>query len=168
MSRTLRALLALGALQALLIGGYLLLDRGHEEPPAFLVEPLDEPAPALAVQRAGAPQPIPADPHLVHFWATWCAPCIEELPGLLAASEAEGVPLVAVTDESWPVVEAWFDGTVPAGVVRDPTGEAASRWRVSGLPDTFVVSEGRLVGRIGGPRDWSSPPARRFLREVPQ
>lgn len=167
MSRTVRALLALGILQALLVGGYLLVERGRVTDAPFAIEPLDEPAPALSVQRAGEPHPIPAGPHLVHFWATWCAPCVEELPGLIAAAEAEGVPLLAVTDEPWPKVEAWFVGSVPAGVVMDPTGGAASGWRVSGLPDTFVVTEGRLVGRMGGPRDWSTPGARRFLREVP-
>lgn len=168
MSRSVRVVFVLVSLQAVLTVGYLLVEHRREAPSPFVVEPLDEAAPTLSVERDGVPLSPQAGPHLVHFWATWCAPCVEELPGLLAASRAEGVPVVAVTDEPWPVVAAWFDGGVPAGVVHDPTGEAARRWKVSGLPDTFVVSEGRLVGRMGGPRDWSSPAARGFLRgELP-
>lgn len=166
MSRGVRALLALAALQGALVVIYLLVERGRGDPTPFAVEDLDKFAPALVVERAGETHPAPEGPHLVHFWATWCAPCVEELPGLLAATQAEGVPLLAVTDEPWPVVEAWFGGEVPPGVVRDPSGEAAATWRISGLPETFVVAEGRLVGRMGGPRDWSTPSARRFLREV--
>lgn len=57
-------------------------------------------------------------------------------------------------------------GAVPIYVVRDTTGGAAAAWRVSGLPDTFVVRDGRVVGRMGGPREWGTAEARGFLREL--
>ena len=161
-----RALAALAALQAGLAIAYLAIeaDRGASAEEDFTWEPLDEPAPALSMRRDDAAVRAPQGPHLVHFWATWCAPCLEELPGLLAATEAEGVPLFAVTDEPWGAVEGWFGGAAPPAVVRDPG--AATRWRVSGLPDTFAVTGGRVTARVGGPRDWSSPAARRFLQEI--
>jgi len=150
MRRSWRTLAALVALQVALAGAYLAVEstRGEEEA-RFAWEPLDEPSPALAVRRDGLEVPAPDEPHLVHFWATWCAPCLEELPGLMAAAEAAGVPLVAVTDEPWGEVEDWFGGDVPPAVVRDPSGEAVVRWRVSGLPETFVVSGGRVIARRG-------------------
>lgn len=157
-----RAWLLLGLVQAALIAGYLLVERARRPEAPFAWEPLDEPTPALAATRDGEPAPLPDGPHLVHFWATWCAPCVEELPSLLAAGEATGVPVVAVTDEPWHVVERWFGGEVPDGVVVDPDG--AARWRVSGLPDTFVVRGDRVVARMGGPRDWRAREARRRLR----
>jgi len=161
-----RVLSALLALQALLIAAYLGVEASREESAAFTWEALDEAAPTLEVEHAGRPRAIPGEQHVVHFWATWCAPCLVELPGLLEAAEAEGIPLLAVTDEPWPAVQAWFGDKVPAAVVRSRSGEAAKRWQVSSLPDSFVVADGRMTARLGGTRDWPSQTARRFLREV--
>ena len=145
-----RRIALLVAVQAVLVLLWLGVERGRRPVATFAFERLDEPA------------PTDLGDGVVHFWATWCGPCVTELPALIAAAEAEGVPLVAVTDEPWPVVERFFDGDVPAPIVRD---EAAARtWQVSGLPDTFVVADGRVVARVGGPRDWTTPEARAFLR----
>lgn len=143
------------ALQAVLVGVYLAAGSREEEAP-FVWERLDEPAPASL--------PLGEGPVVVHFWATWCEPCRTELPALLAAAQDEGVALVAATDEPGPVVDRFFDGQVPAAVTFDPEGQARRDYGVSGLPDTFLVRSGRVVARVGGPRDWDSRPARRFLR----
>ncbi len=167
--RALRIGLVLAFVQAVLVGGFLAVESCRMEAPAsFAWESLDEPAPDLELVRDGVPVPASAGagPVLVHFWATWCGPCQTELPSLLAAASEEDVPLLALTDEPWSTVSAWFEGSVPTAIVRDPTGGAAALWQVSGLPDTFVLDRGRLTARMGGPRDWDSPDARRFLKEL--
>ncbi len=164
--RTVLTLVGLVAVQGLLVLGYLGVEALRATPQPFVWESLDRPAPALVLEHAGTARSVPSGPHLVHFWASWCAPCLEELPGLLAAAEAESVPLLAVTEEPWPAVQAWFGDEVPGAVVRARGGEALERWRVTGLPDTFVVVDGRVVARAGGARDWTSRDARRFLGEV--
>ncbi len=161
-----RAIVALIGVQLALVGLYLGVESQRGQSVPFSVEDLDEPAPALSLERAGEASVRPSEPHLVHFWATWCGPCQEELPALLAATGSAGVPLIAVTDEPWSSVERYFGDRVPNAIVRDPTGEAATRWRVSGLPDTFVVVDERIVGRMGGPRDWQTPEAQAFLRAL--
>ncbi len=165
MSR-LRSIAIVLGVQAGLVGLYLGVEHLRREQPPLAVETLDEPAPALSLTRKSRRATVPDAPHLVHFWATWCGPCQEELPALLEAAEAVGVPLLAVTDEPWPVVERYFGGVVPQPIVQDITAEAAATWHVSGLPDTFVVRDGQVVGRMGGPRDWSTTQARDFMRDL--
>ncbi len=145
---------------------YFGIERSRRPEAPFLWERLDSPRPVLTIARADVPVDAPAAPHLVHFWATWCVPCRSELPILIEAAEREGVPLLAVTDEPWSVVERYFEGRIPRSVVRDTTGDAAAAWSVSGLPDTLAVRDGRVVGRVGGPRDWSTADARAFLRDL--
>ncbi|MES2639611.1 MAG: TlpA disulfide reductase family protein [Myxococcota bacterium] len=155
MRRVLLGLAVLAALQ----GAAWLAWRGFEREPA---------APFVTSAASGtAPAVAPRD-GLLHVWATWCAPCRDELPDLLDAAREAGVPLVAFSvDESPASVSAFFGGQVPAEVVRDPGIAAATG--VWDLPATFRVDDGRLVERIDGAREWSSEGARgwlgsRFLR----
>lgn len=156
------------AVQAALVAGYFLVESSRAPEAPFGSERLDEPAPALRVDtQEGTVELVSLRDQavLVHFWATWCLPCRDELPGLLDASRAAGVPLLAVTEEPWEKVAPFFGGKIPPEVVRDPAGDAARRFRVSGLPDTFVVAGGeRIVARMGGARDWSTHGAGAFLQ----
>ncbi len=148
-----RALLVIAVLAALQGGAWLAWRAFNREPAApFLTTAASGEAPAVA-PRDG----------LLHVWATWCAPCRDELPDLLDAARAAGMPLVAVTvDENPASVSAFFGGRVPAEVVRDPGIAAVTG--VRDLPATFRVEDGRLVERIDGTRDWASEGARAWLR----
>jgi thiol-disulfide isomerase/thioredoxin len=130
-------------------------------------------APDILLERADGTrislQAVGGDVRLVHFWATWCPPCVDELPGLLATSRklsAEGLTLIAISmDEDWDVIRSFFSGNVPAGVYRAVDENAHQEFEIATLPDTYLVPlNGRLQLRYGGARHWMSAAAQEHLR----
>lgn len=99
---------------------------------------------------------------LVHFWATWCPPCIEELPSLQALRESHrdaGLEVIAVAADSRKAVLDFierFPFELP--VVIDAYGDAMHAYRVRGLPTTIVLDRnGSILGRAIGQIDWEDP-----------
>jgi thiol-disulfide isomerase/thioredoxin len=124
------------------------------------------PSGGFLVYATGRPTPLgrelkPAT--LVHFWATWCAPCVTEIPSLLAygreaASDRLGLVLIAVEDEV-PAAQR-FLGEVPFPVLFDPNWDVAHRFGTRQLPETHLVVGGRIVHSFIGATDWSDPKVR--------
>ncbi|MCC7382057.1 MAG: TlpA family protein disulfide reductase [Deltaproteobacteria bacterium] len=174
-----RALLGVGALvllQGVAVLIYLGVERSREVSEPFEYERLKEarPAPALLLERPDGSvldlAELRGRPTLLHFWATWCPPCKEELPALLELSRAlpaESRPQVLAVslDADWAAIRAFFGAEVPGAIVRDRSSDAHRTLGVSELPDTFLVtSSGVISVRFRGARRWSSRAARAFLR----
>ena len=111
---------------------------------------------------------------LVNVWATWCAPCIREMP-TLARLEAElggddfAVVAVSVDRQGMPAVARFYRkqgiGNLPAFV--DTRNTVPRALRVVGLPTTVVLDrEGREIGRLVGDAEWDSPEAVALVRHI--
>jgi thiol-disulfide isomerase/thioredoxin len=175
-ARTRRVLVWLTVLVFAQIGayfGYRAVEhrRGAQRPAAFEYETLVAEPRALdaAVQtRDRRPTTLRGQrgkPVLLHFWATWCEPCRAELPTLMALSREQRVTVLLISvDESWPVIEHYFDADVPAEIMLDHSRELRRAFGVSTLPDSYLLDdEGRPVARFQGARDWASEEARRAI-----
>jgi thiol-disulfide isomerase/thioredoxin len=170
--RLFAVLAAVVATQAAAVLLYRTVERRRTGPSTFAGTSLrGELAPVLAVERPGGmPEMLHPEPRralLVHFWATWCAPCREELPALLAFGRRlrpRGIELVAVAvEDDWAAIRTFFQGAIPGEVRRARDRSGHRRYGVSTLPDTYLVVEGKLVERFSGVRDWRSPAAEAHL-----
>ena len=92
---------------------------------------------------------------VVNFWASWCLPCVQEHPLLVALKERTGVRVYGVNYKDQPAAARRFLGRygnpfVAVGV--DGNGRAAIEWGVYGMPETFVVNgRGEIVYKHVGP-----------------
>jgi thiol-disulfide isomerase/thioredoxin len=136
----------------------------------------DGATPALALNTVGG-QPLSLDDFrgrtvIVNFWATWCEPCVAEMPALERLRRrlaGNGVEVIAVNyaenaGRIRPFVEH-FGLTFP--VVRDHDGKARSAWHVELFPTSFVVGpDQRVVWRATGEIDWDDPRVEAQIRTL--
>jgi thiol-disulfide isomerase/thioredoxin len=105
---------------------------------------------------------------VLNFWATWCAPCKEELPSLQTLHELGGGDPVVIginVRETASHVKRFIASTgMTFPVVLDPQGELAKRFGVSAYPTTLLIApDGQIRWRILGEVDWTGAEAGRWI-----
>lgn len=111
---------------------------------------------------------------VLNFWATWCVPCVAEMPALDALArrvEADRIVVLALSSDRGgaPPVERFYrdKGIRTLPVVLDPKGEAARTIGVKGIPTTLLLDRaGQERGRMEGAADWAGDAAIGTIRRL--
>ncbi len=105
---------------------------------------------------------------LLNFWATWCAPCRNEMPALdnlHSRMRSNGLEVIGIhVGPSLSGVEKFLDQVPVEFTILIDQDMGLANWGVLGLPTTFLVNpEGRLIYKAVGERKWDSPAMTKFL-----
>jgi thiol-disulfide isomerase/thioredoxin len=111
---------------------------------------------------------------VINLWATWCMPCIEEMPSLEQLSRTLAPDDIAVLPLSSDrggasAVEAFFREHDITGlpILLDPKGAAVRSWHARGIPTSLIIDKrGRERARLEGAADWSTPAAAAIVRRL--
>ena len=106
---------------------------------------------------------------LLNFWATWCVPCLKEMPDLEKAYQQMGskkliVLAVGMGEDKSSISRFAEKHEFTFPMIADPTLEIARLYGVENIPITYLINpEGIIIGRALGIRDWGSPELIEFM-----
>ena len=111
---------------------------------------------------------------VINFWATWCAPCVAEMPALAQLSQTLGPDNIAVMPLSSDrgganVVRKFYETQkiTALPILLDPRGAAANAFKARGLPTTVVIDKkGQVRARLDGAADWAAPAVAAQIRQI--
>ncbi|MGC1646914.1 MAG: TlpA disulfide reductase family protein [Candidatus Sulfotelmatobacter sp.] len=109
---------------------------------------------------------------ILNFWATWCPPCVEELPSMIAMQDRVRGKGIVVLGVSIDVDEDAYHRflklrNVNFLTVRDPEQKVAGLYGTTGWPETYIIDrQGVLRRKLVGAVDWNSPEVIDFLNKL--
>ncbi len=111
---------------------------------------------------------------LLNLWATWCAPCRKEMPGLSRLQEQLGgddfeVVALSVDRKGLAASRAFLESIDAKALALyvDESTEAIQQLQAIGLPVTILIGEdGKEIGRLTGPAEWDSPDAIKLVKSA--
>jgi peroxiredoxin len=110
---------------------------------------------------------------LVNVWATWCQPCVAEMPSmekLYRQLKGEKFEILAVSIDSpgAAAVEPFLKQiNLSFPILIDSQGSIKTAYNLSGVPESFIINrQGNLAQKIVGPLDWAAPEVLKYFRGI--
>jgi peroxiredoxin len=109
---------------------------------------------------------------LLNFWASWCAPCRDEMPAMEKLYQEFkdknfAVFAVAVKDSKQDAVNFAKEHKLSYPIVLDPDAKVGQEYGAWGLPVTYLIGpKGEGLARGWGPADWHGPAARKLIKDL--
>jgi len=163
-------------LVVLFVAGYVLMGRQQSQTARKIIASGDR-APEFRLAAPGnrfvSLSELRGRVVMVHFWATWCPPCVEELPTLdklYRAMKGQDFEMLAISvnEEGAGAVMPFmqkYQSNLP--VLFDTDKSIANLYGTFKFPETYIIDRQGIVRyKAIGPRDWTDPEAIRTLREI--
>ena len=147
-------------------GAQALLEKG-DAAPDFTLPDLDGKMVRLSDQKGKVV--------FLNIWATWCPPCVEEMPSMEKLHQA-------LKDEDFQILAVSIDKQGAEAVrpfmkqhklnftaLVDKEETTKSAYQTTGVPETFIIDrDGIIIEKVIGPRNWASPEAIEYFRNLLQ
>ena len=112
---------------------------------------------------------------LLNIWATWCPPCVEEMPSMeklhkeLKDVDFEILAVSIDVSGAKAVIPFMKKHKLSFSVLTDTEGAIKSLYQTTGVPESFIIDrKGIIVEKVIGPRDWAAPSTIRSFRNLIQ
>lgn len=108
---------------------------------------------------------------VLNFWATWCSPCVQEIPSLNEFQKRfghSGVVVVAVSIDKNPAkYRAFLDRIhVSFETARDPQADISAKYGTFQYPESYVIKDGRVMRKFDNAEDWGSDDIAQYIQSL--
>jgi peroxiredoxin len=108
---------------------------------------------------------------VLNFWATWCSPCLEELPSLNRFQQEfgkEGVVVVGISIDKNEQKYHNFLKRIPVSfqTARDPKADISGEYGTFQIPETYIIKDGRVMRKYPEAEDWLASDITEYVRGI--
>jgi peroxiredoxin len=108
---------------------------------------------------------------VLNFWATWCAPCVQEIPSLNEFQKRfaqSGVVVVAISvNKNEQSYKAFLDRIhVAFETARDPAADISAEYGTFQYPETYIIKDGRIVRKFANAEDWTADEMTQYVQSL--
>ncbi|NOQ69434.1 MAG: redoxin domain-containing protein [Gammaproteobacteria bacterium] len=108
----------------------------------------------------------------LHFWASWCGPCVEEMPTIqILADDLQNenfqILMINTAEDEDAIFTFLGEMNIELNSLMDVDGQVTEAWKPRGLPTTFLINpQGEIKYQAIGGREWNKPEYIEFLKKL--